>query len=87
MAYVHKPGTFSLFKNDKGENANRPDYRGEGKDLAGNDIEISAWIKGTKPKTFLSCVFKVKGAEQTSAKQPVAATGGKFDDMEDDLPF
>lgn len=84
MAYEHKPGTFTLFKNDKGENAKRPDYRGEGKDLAGNEIEVAGWIKGEKPKTFLSCTFKMKGAEQPAKKAP---TGSRFDDMQDDVPF
>ncbi len=28
MAYEHKPGTFSLFKNDKGDNDKRPERRG-----------------------------------------------------------
>ena len=32
MAYEHKPGSFSLFKNDKGDNEKRPDYTGEGMD-------------------------------------------------------
>lgn len=62
MNYEHRPGTFSLFKNDKGGNESRPDYRGEGKDLAGNLIEVAAWIKsGTKGK-FMSCTFKQKSA-------------------------
>lgn len=26
MSFEHKPGTFTLFKNDKQGNANRPDY-------------------------------------------------------------
>jgi hypothetical protein len=87
MAYEHKPGSFSLFKNDKGDNAKRPDYRGDGKDMAGNDIEVAAWLKEGGKGKFLSCTFKMKGAEQTPAKKPADAAPSRFDDMEDDVPF
>ena len=38
MAFEPKPGQFSLFKNDKGDNDARPDYTGDGADLDGNQI-------------------------------------------------
>jgi hypothetical protein len=46
MAYEHKPGQASLFKNDKrtAEN-NQPVYRGEGMDLNGKPIRLSLWKK------------------------------------------
>ena len=82
MAYEHKPGTFSLFKNDKKEADNHPDYKGYGKDTSGKEIEVAAWLKeGTKGK-FMSCTFKVKQAQQS---QP--SKGGAFDKMDDDIPF
>jgi len=59
MAYEHKPGTFSLFKNDKGGNEARPDYRGEGKDLQGKSIEVAAWLKEGSKGKFMSCTFKL----------------------------
>jgi hypothetical protein len=79
MAYEPKAGQFSLFKNDKGDNENRPDYRGDGLDLNGRPIEVAAWLKQGKKGKFLSCNLKLKGESQ---KKP-----GKFDDMEDDVPF
>ncbi len=30
MAYIPKPGSFTLFKNQKKETDNHPDYRGDG---------------------------------------------------------
>lgn len=85
MAYEHKPGTFTLFKNAKDGNESRPDYRGEGKDLAGNAIEVAAWIKEGKSK-FLSCTFKAKGGKKmdTPAADRKAAKGGGIDD---EIPF
>ena len=43
--YEIKPGTFSLFKNEN-QNAenNQPHYNGNGKDLNGNDFQVSAWL-------------------------------------------
>lgn len=83
MAYEHKPGTFTLFRNDKGDNEKRPDYRGEGLDMAGNAIELACWLKGGgegKAK-FLSCTMKRKEAQET--KKPSSS----FADLKDDLPF
>lgn len=85
MAYAHKPGTFSLFKNDRKEKDTHPDYKGLGKDADGNDIEVAAWLKdGTKGK-FMSCTFKAREArEATSVAQkqkPISS------DDEGDIPF
>ena len=91
MAYQPKDGSGSLFKNDKGENPARPDYRGDIM-LGGVLYEVSGWIK---PKTsnpsekFLSLAGKPKEQQQA---QPVArqavkqAPAANFDDLED-LPF
>ncbi len=84
MAYEHKPGTFSLFKNDKGGNDKRPDYRGEGKDMAGNDIEVAAWIKEGGKGKFMSCTFKAKG-ERQETRRAAPADGGM--DIDDSIPF
>lgn len=86
MAYEHKPGSFTLFKNDKGDNDKRPDYRGEGKDEDGNDIEVAGWIRKSEKGSFMSCTMKAKDAPpkpQTAPQQ----TGGTFDQMKDDIPF
>jgi hypothetical protein len=86
MAYEHKPGTFSLFKNDKGGNDKRPDYRGDGKDMQGKDIEVAAWLReGTKGK-YMSCSFKAKASSPQPQRQQPARDGGASD-MDDDLPF
>ena len=62
MAYEHKPGTFSLFKNKhKVEGDNKPNYTGTGKDRDGSDIDVSAWIKAPAGGgKFMSCVIKEK---------------------------
>lgn len=69
--FQHKPGSFSLFKNDKGDNASRPDYRGEGKDLQGNNVEVAAWLKDGKKGKFMSCNFKLAQAQRQADKPRV----------------
>ena len=91
MAYEHRDGSFSLFPNDKGDNDKRPDWRGEGKDLAGNPIEIAAWTRSSSKGDFLSCSFKIKTAKPDEPKQIKTPESDKkaggFDQMDDDVPF
>ena len=68
MAYELKPGQFALFKNDKGDNASRPDYRGDGMDLAGNPIEVAAWLKEGAKGKFMSCSIKMKQGKPEATK-------------------
>jgi hypothetical protein len=85
MAFEHKPGSFSLFKNDKGDNDKRPDYRGDGMDLNGQPIEVAAWLKKGNKGTFMSCTMKPAQGAKPAEKKP--SGGSKFDDMESDIPF
>lgn len=84
MAYEQKPGDFVLFKNDKEGNEKRPDYTGNGLDLRGQKIKISAWIKQGKNGKFMSCRI-----QEVTRGEPAQNKGGagKFDDMKDDIPF
>jgi hypothetical protein len=81
MAFEHKPGTFSLFKNDKGDNEKRPDYRGEGKDMLGNDIEVAAWLRDGPKGKYMSCTFKPKEASKPARREP------EPDDDDSGIPF
>ena len=92
MAYEPKEGSGALFKNDKGDNPSRPDYRGDIM-LGGVLYEVSGWIK-PKPSNpqekFMSLSGKPKQAAPAPAPapkpQPKASAG--FDDMDtDSIPF
>jgi hypothetical protein len=87
MSYEYKPGTFSLFKNDKGDNEKRPDYRGTGKDHDGHDIEVAAWLRQGNSGKFMSCTFKRVVKEVTERVPDGEKPKGDFDDMSDDIPF
>jgi len=70
--YQPKEGSGSLFKNDKGDNPNRPDYRGD-ICIEGVVYSLSAWIKegreGTRMegKKFMSLSATPKPATQPAA--------------------
>jgi hypothetical protein len=87
MAYEPKDGSGALFKSDKGENPNRPDYRGDIM-LGGVLYEVSGWIK-PKPSNlqekFMSLSGKPKQAAPAPKPQPMPSAG--FDDMDKDIPF
>lgn len=90
MAYTPKDGSGALFKNDKGDNPARPDYKG---DIMLGDVlyEVSGWIKplpSDASKRFMSLSGKPKQERQAAAPAPrPAPVKGGFDDMLDDVPF
>ena len=91
MAYTPKDSTGALFKNDKGDNAARPDYRGDAM-VNGELMEIAAWIKplpSDASKRFMSLSFKPKQAQQATAPRQAIAPRSNAGDFEDnsDIPF
>lgn len=68
----------ALFKNDKGDNPNRPDYTGE-LNVEGKEMRIAAWLKTSKAgNKFMSL--------SVSEKENTATADTNFDD-DSDLPF
>lgn len=95
MAYEQRPGQFSLFKNDKEGNDKRPDYKGDGMDLNGNLVRVSAWLRDGSKGKFMSCKFELKYDKfelkyEPSAKPAPARRApppSPSNDFEDDIPF
>lgn len=86
MAYEPKDGSGSLFKNDKGDNPNRPDYRGDIM-VEGVVYSLSAWIKEGQKGKFMSLSASPKeGAAPAARPQPQAKRPvPQYDD--NDPPF
>lgn len=86
MAYEQRENSGTLFKNDRKEQPNHPDYKGE-INVGGDLYWLSAWIKDGKRGKFMSLSIKPKEArerpEAVSTVEPSA--GGGFDG--DDVPF
>jgi hypothetical protein len=76
-----KEGQGSLFKNDKGDNPKRPDYRGE-LNIEGTVYELAAWIKEGKKGKFMSMT-----AKPALGKQAPPAKAAKPAQVSDDVPF
>ena len=67
MAYEKKPGSGSLFKNDKKEKDAHPDYRGDAVLPDGTEVWLSAWIKQGKKGKFMSLSLQPKTGKPEEA--------------------
>lgn len=88
MAYEPKDNTGSLFRNDKKESENHPDYKGQAV-INGVPVWVAGWIKPLKDGgKYMSLSFRAKD-EKPTAKQDAPVRGGpkSFDDFKGDIPF
>lgn len=74
-----------LFKNDKGDNANRPDYRGSCV-IGGVDYNVSGWIKASKKSgdKYMSLSFQAKPEGKIAPAKPELTEDNWHDDA---IPF
>jgi len=73
-----------LFKNDRKEKENQPDYTGK-ITLGGKEKRLAAWLKDGQKGKFMSLQvsdFQEQQAQPQAAPQPVLN-----DDFSDDIPF
>lgn len=88
MAYEPKPGSLSLFKNDRKEKDTHPDYKGDGMDLDGNMVWVSAWIKEGAKGKFMSLSIQRKDQQQGGAAKPAVEAAKADNGMDwDSIPF
>jgi hypothetical protein len=92
MAYEQKDFSGSLFKNDRKQQPNHPDYKGSAL-IDGREYWMSAWIKNADnpdKKTFMSFSFEAKedgGAVMDRGQQGRDTGGAGGSNLDDDLPF
>jgi hypothetical protein len=75
-----KTNTWTLNKNDKGDNPKRPDYRGT-VNINGVEYTLSGWMRESPNGKFISGPVEPKKED----KQPAKTTAGGDDD--DLIPF
>ncbi|MCR5877013.1 hypothetical protein [Phenylobacterium sp. J367] len=54
MSYVPKPGTGTLFKNDRKEKDHQPDYKGTLTLPDGSTMQLGGWIQSNAKGKYLS---------------------------------
>ena len=80
MAQYDNTNTFTLNKNDKGDNPRRPDYRGK-LNVDGIEFTLSGWVReGANGKFISGAVAIVEAKQEERAKSAVEGA-------DEDVPF
>ena len=91
--YEPKPDTGVLFRNDKKESDNHPDYNGRIADENGREHWLSAWINESKDGRKYMKLSRGKPCDETAkqgadnARQANGQDSAPADDFEDSIPF
>jgi len=75
-----------LFKNDRKQAANHPDYKGSA-EVDGQQYWLSAWLKDGKKGKFLSLSFKLKDEEVPVKTEDTLERYADDGFPNDDVPF
>lgn len=83
----------ALFKNDRKESDNHPDYKGS-VNVGGVEYWLSAWVKDGRNGKFMSLSVKPKDeqpqqsiSQRAMPKKPDPISSGRNADMDDEIPF
>ena len=76
MAEYDNTNTFTLFKNDKGDNPKRPDYTGNA-NVGGIEFRISGWIRESAKGKFISGAVQMKEGDVKPKQEAI----------DEDVPF
>lgn len=74
-----------LFKNDKGNNEKRPDYKGSA-EIEGVHYWVSSWIRDGAKGKFMSMKYEKK-EQQPAGTNPQVSQQAAPPDFDEDIPF
>ena len=80
MAQYDNTNTFTLNKNDKGDNQRRPDYRGK-LNVDGIEFTLSGWVREGANGKFISGSVTIVEAKQEERAKPAV------EGADEDVPF
>jgi len=80
MAQYDNTNTFALFKNDKGDNPKRPDYRGK-LNVDGIEFTLSGWVREGANGKFISGSVAIAEAKGEARSKPAV------EGADEDVPF
>ena len=80
MAEYDKTNTFTLNKNDKGDNPKRPDYRGK-LNVDGIEFTLSGWVREGANGKFISGAVAMVEAKGDARSKPAV------EGADEDVPF
>jgi len=89
MAFEQRDNSGSIFRNEKKEKENHPDYKGSCM-VGGVEMWMSSWLKvGANGTKFMSFSFQPKEqqAQQPAARQAVKQAPAPAPEFDDDMPF
>lgn len=73
MAYEQRDNNGALFRNERKERENHPDYTGKAM-IEGVEYWVSAWVKETRDgKKYFSMAYKPKDEQGTTARSAPGA--------------
>ena len=75
--------TYEIKNENQNAENNQPHYNGNGKDLNGNDFQVSAWLTTSKAgKKYFSCKL-----QEPYNKQATETASDNVEASDPDLPF
>jgi uncharacterized protein (DUF736 family) len=89
MAFEQRDNSGSIFRNEKKEKENHPDYKGSCM-VGGVEMWMSSWLKvGANGTKFMSFSFQPKEqqAQQPAARQAAKQAPAPAPEFDDDMPF
>lgn len=86
--FQHRENSGSVFKNERKEQPNHPDYRGSAL-IGGVEYWVSGWLKDGRTGKWLSMSFSPKdgGFDGRPKNEDKPKPKPTFDDLGDDIPF